>query len=155
MNRLGRTSVNLGEGTRRLALVLGLVGVIFGGLYSYSKLQAVLNQREWHNRFERLASADEVKKLRASLGKPSIDSPGWNVAAVEVHEQGIKAVHLTGNYGIESIETEDGQTLYPTAAPSAWANLLVAIFPVLGFLIPWSSVHAIRWVVAGFAEKSR
>ena len=33
------------------------------------------------------------------------------------------AVDWTGNLGVISIETEDGQTVYPTPAPSRWLDL--------------------------------
>jgi len=42
--------MNLREGTRRLALLLGVVGTIFGGFASYMELQTVQNQRARHNR---------------------------------------------------------------------------------------------------------
>ena len=40
--------MNLKEGTRRLALLLGAVGAILGGVASYAKLQTVIK----HNEFE-------------------------------------------------------------------------------------------------------
>jgi hypothetical protein len=138
------------EGMRRLVLLLGVVGAILCGLSSYSQLRSALDQRERHNRFEQLASADVVKKLRASLGKPSIASPGWNVVATEVHEQGIKTIHWTGDYRVGSIETEDGQTLSPAPAPPTWTYLLVGILPAFGFFVPWGAVRAIEWVGAGY-----
>lgn len=51
---------------------------------------------------------------------------------------------------VDSIETEDGNLLLPTPAPSAWEYLLVALFPLLGFFVPWGTVRAIEWVAAGF-----
>jgi len=67
-----------------------------------------------------------------------------------VDRDGITIIHWTKDYGVESIETEDGQTLYPIPAPSAWAYLLIAAFPILGFFIPWGAVRAVRWVGVGF-----
>jgi hypothetical protein len=58
--------VNLREGTRRLALLLGTVGAILGGFASYLELQSILNQTERHNRFEQLASSDVVQQERKS-----------------------------------------------------------------------------------------
>jgi hypothetical protein len=46
--------MNLREGTRRLALLLGAVRTILGGFASYLELQSALNQRERHNKFERM-----------------------------------------------------------------------------------------------------
>lgn len=56
--------MNLGEGTRRLALLIGVVGAIVGGVAAYSELQGVLDQRARHNRFEALANLDAVKHER-------------------------------------------------------------------------------------------
>ena len=58
--------MNLREGTRRLALLLGVVGAILGGLASYLELQSVLVQRERHNKFERLTNSDVVKQVQNS-----------------------------------------------------------------------------------------
>jgi uncharacterized membrane protein YciS (DUF1049 family) len=142
--------MNSKEGIRRLALLVGVVGAILCGLFSYSQLRSALDQTERHAKFEQLASADVVKKLRASLGKPSIASPDWNVAATEIHEQGIKTIHWTGDYRVGSIETEDGQTLYPTPHPPTWTYLLIGLLPVFGFFVPWGAVRAIEWVGAGY-----
>jgi hypothetical protein len=288
--------MNLKEGTRRLALLLGVVGAILGGFASYLELQSVTDQRARHNRFEQLANSDVVQlerkllppkgelskqdiqdllKIRSKLtsGDPRIEKidslidlgrfqyvelPDGNygqfpadakdseiVAAIatdfpqakpwlihqsvdkriadpfasiaeqltiqqfgalvkkkypayanrsdeevgramlakypqyadmvvsgptsaptptseasfqtetEVNKEGIKTIHWTKDYGAESIETEDGQTLYPTPAPSAWLYLLIALFPILGFFIPWGAARAIGWVGAGFTASAR
>ena len=64
--------MNLREGTRRLALLLGVVGAILGGFASYLFLQPALEQRARHNRFEQLANSDVVKQERKCrlLGYP-------------------------------------------------------------------------------------
>ena len=58
--------MNLREGTRRLALLLGVAGAILGGFASYDYLQTNLNQRARHNRFEQLAASDVVMQERKS-----------------------------------------------------------------------------------------
>jgi hypothetical protein len=158
--------MNIREGTRRLALLLGVVGAILGGFASYLELQTVLSQSARHNRFEQLAASEVVKQQRKALKSPPDFIPDssdkWAVAAAEYQRQqaivdkdGIKTIHWTANADIESIETQDGQTHYPTPAPSAWLYLLVAIFPIAGFFIPWGAVRAIGWVVTGFVQPSK
>ena len=56
--------MNLREGTRRLALLLGLVGAILGGFASYSELQSIKGQRASYAKFEQLANSDVVKQER-------------------------------------------------------------------------------------------
>lgn len=166
--------MNLREGTRRLALLLGAVGAIAGGFASYLELQPALEQRAAHIRFERLANSQVVGQARKECFGPwekhlstkenlpvklvppycfmPIDDPNAaNYTPSELNSGGIKAVHFE-NRETASIETQDGQTLYPTRAPGTWSYVLIAILPILGFFIPWGTVRAIGWVVAGFVE---
>jgi|SRR5665213_546231 len=213
--------MNLKEGTRRLALLLGVAGAIAAGFVSYFELQTVIDQRGRHNKFEQLATSDVVKDQRkilqspdpyASIAKPiphhgraklndtappspppvewdangnpiryaaaqpvEYDADGKPIAATsstappirgdfldgatplssEVNKGDIKTINWSHDYGVGSIETADGQTLYPTEAPSAWLYLLAALFPVFGFIIPWSVVRAIGWVGAGFVASAK
>ncbi len=142
--------MNVKEGVRRLALLFGMAGAILGGFASYSKLQTVLDQRYRHNRFEQLANLDVVRQARPSGPVPTDDQ--WKVIAVKVDRDGIKTIHLTKDYAVESIETQDGQTLYPTPQPSLWLYIQVALLPILGFVIPWGAIHAFRWVTVGFLQ---
>jgi hypothetical protein len=192
--------MNLREGTRRLALLLGVVGVILGGFASYVELQTVLNRRALHNRFEQLATSDVVQQERKRLQaepndwqtiSPQIDpktgervtpQPGqvdydalakkyggtsdaanpsntlpadFNGWEVTVNKGGIGTIFWGKNLAIASIETDDGQRLYPTPAPTLWSYLLIAILPVLGFFVPWGVVRSVGWVGAGFVLSSR
>lgn len=67
-------------------------------------------------------------------------------------EDEIKEFTWNRNSGVRSIETTNGQTLYPTPAPGAWSYVLIAILPLLGFFIPWGVIRAVGWVVAGFVQ---
>jgi len=200
-DRGGREArMNLREGTRRLALLLGALGAIVGGFASYMELQSVMDQRARHNKFEQLAASDVVKRERASeavsvlrgltedrrkaiLARlspdvkkdvlPLLTAPAAEAQLAQLppnfvpyqpmpadspsepNRGGIKIIHWTNDIDVESIETEDGQALHPTATRSAWEYLLVALLPVFGFLIPWGAVRAIGWVGAGFIQSSK
>lgn len=152
--------MNLREGTRRLALLLGVAGAAVGAFASYMELQDLLSQRTRHNQFEHLATSDVVQQERVSLhGWIRIDPKTGEQNDTDwvqlIDKGGIKTIHWTKDHEIDSIETDDGQTLYPTDAPSAWLYLLVALFPVLCFFIPWGVIRAIGWVGAGFIGKSQ
>jgi hypothetical protein len=158
--------MNLREGTRRLALLLGAVGAVLGGVASYTELHTVLDQRARHNRFEQLANSDVVKQERNRRFPPPARFD-WDTAEPisgphnpksegeyaawpsEVNKEGIKDIYWTSNLNVDSIQTEDGQTLVPTPTPSVWLYLMVALFPVFGFFIPWGAIRAIGWVGTG------
>lgn len=235
--------MNLKEGTRRLALLLGAVGAILGGFASYVGLQPLIRQRADQQRFEQLANSDIVKQERAAavyaltsgfqyiklpdgsygkfrkdaddaaivaaiekdfpqakpwmiyqslanrIGGPDfipdktaikdqtppapaaytkqlgqytdadVAPDAWAKAANEyrrdhsdVNKGGIKTINWGENFAVESIETEDGQTLSPKPVPGVWSYILLVIFPVLGFFVPWSAVRAIGWAGAGFFQ---
>jgi hypothetical protein len=224
-------TMNLMEGTRRLALLLGATGAILGGFASCMELQTVLSQRARHNRFEELANSDVVRQERKSwpltlryapkeaiealrklpegqerdvlrtltepekadllaklkcapsdLGTGSTAMAQENLSRVQklpggyvldapearegdpfaclaeptdpptskVNEGGILTINWSRKLLVESIETEDGQSLYPTPAPSRWLYLLAVILPLLGFTLLWGLVRAVLWVGVGF-----
>jgi len=53
------------------------------------------------------------------------------------------------------IQIRGGETLHPTPTPRAWSYALIAIFPVLGFFVPWAAIRAIGWVLGGFIQSPR
>ncbi len=152
--------MNLREGTRRLALLLGTAGTIVGGFASYSELQTIREQAETHNRFEQLAKSPAAQHALQTLKLACAQDPSDKqcgdekyVPMSEVNSGGIKTIYWSKNYQLEWIKTEDGQDLFSTSpAPSKWEYLLLAILPVFGFLIPWGAVRAIGWVGAGFVK---
>lgn len=228
--------MNVKEGIRRFALLLGAVGAIVGGFASYLELQNILNQRAHHNKFEQLTASDVVKNERNAwplalryspksaiealrklpegqqrdvlrtltkeertdlLAKLNCASSQWgidstatiqgNLSQVEnvpkgyvldspqpekddpyaclaeesdppastVNNGGIQTIHWSKTLEVQSIETGDGQTLYPTPTPNRWLYLLAAILPLLGFVLPWGLVRAVGWVGAGFFADSK
>lgn len=260
--------MNLKEGTRRLALLLGVAGAIAGGVVSYPQLQSLMRQRADHRQFEQLANSGLVQEAKnwitlapeqrdralaqmtpehkSQLGKAlgfngtpkfnpnapyepydewaqyevkppakkaktlapvkppqylddngnPIDAPsktylddngnpisgqttssktqsapgfgpaeddtpaGFGPAEEsadvgEIDKDGIKTIRWTIDHKVQSLETLDGRTIYPTPAPGAWSYVMIAILPLLGFFIPWGIIRAIGWVGAGFKERSK
>lgn len=222
--------MNLREGTRRLALLSGVVGAILGGFASYLELRNTLDQRERHNEFEQLVNSDVVKqqqnswpltlrykpekaieaflnltesqrkavfyqldqgeendlvaKLKCEPHPPSSpaiamvidkllevpnhpefkldvkDDPYACLAETgdppssTVNSNGIETIHWTKGLEVDFLDMADGQTLYGDPAPKRWLYPLFALFPVIGFVIPWGVVHIIGWVGIGFVESS-
>jgi hypothetical protein len=149
--------VNLKEGTRRTALLLGGVGAILGGFVSCMDLQSVWDQRTNHNRFERLANSDVVQHERKTIANWTTIEPttGERIEwADQVDKGDIKTIQWSANNDIESITIEDGQMFFPTPAPSVWEYLWIPLFTLLGFFIPWGAIRAIGWVVVGFLKST-
>jgi len=195
--------MNVKEGMRRLALLLGILGAALGCFASYIFLNDTVEARARYKAFEVLANSEAVQQERKilqtqpdfipdtaasaqkilPLPKGATSSPtktylddsgnpitsavtdephGWQVVDAnekpepsQVKRGNIKAVHWTKDLAVESIETEDGNTLYAEPKPTLWPYLLAAIFPVLGFVIPWGSIRALAWVGFGFVEGSK
>jgi hypothetical protein len=208
--------MNVKEGMRRLALLLGVLGATLGCFASYVVLRDAMSARARYKAFELLATSDVVQqerrsvqekhesffrpwvgpwdqyrrppkdivatwksfsperrdellakmtpeqkhKLRTVIEQQTDEPPGWEVvpetpSPSEVNKGGIGTIRWTKDLGVESIQTADGATLYPTPAPTRWTYFLAAIFPVLGFVVPWGSVRVLEWVGVGFFEKPK
>jgi hypothetical protein len=225
--------MNVREGSRRLALLLGAVGAILGGIASYLELQSLLEQRERHNRFEQFANSDVVRQeqkswpltllyatdkaldafrklpknqqldvidhltqkekddLVAKLDCKPIQSgdsvtaetrkelvtdpkyPGWEVVPgpakdgsnpcsagasdppdSAINRNGIETIRWSKALEVDLLYMTDGQVLYAVPAPNLWLYLLVAVLPLIGFVLPWGLVRAVGWVGAGFFTNS-
>lgn len=146
--------MNLKEGTRRLAMLLGVAGAIFGGVVSYVELQSALEQRANHSKWVRLAASDVVQQERKTCLDPP---PGYDKLNYQLqpNSAGIKSISWTEDCRVGTIET-DADFLYASTPPNLWTSSLLAIFfPILGFFILWGAVRAIGWVGTGFAESSK
>lgn len=107
--------MNLREGTRRLALLLGAVGAILGGFASYSELQTMLEQRASHNRFEQLAASPVVQRARESLELTCADGHADKqcgderyVPMSEVNSGGIKTIYWNKHHSLGKINYQVG-----------------------------------------------
>ena len=144
-------TINAKEGMRRLSLILGVAGAILGGFASYSEFQSVKEQRASYARFEQLVNSDVVKKERKNclLDNPP---PGYAKLGSQLQENGasVQAINWTDDCKILDYEIA-GEWHFAPLAPKSWEYLLVALFPICGFLIPWGAVRVIGWVGAGFA----
>ncbi len=76
----------------------------------------------------------------------------WTPPPSELNGKEIKTINWGEgkDYTVESIETEDGNTLYATSLPSRWMYLWVFILPIAGFVTPWGLIRSVQWVGAGF-----
>ena len=103
-----------------------------------------------------LTNLSDPAKFRTALPQyAQLDDNSIKENITWMKKNGIKAINWSHDYGVESIVTEDGQTLNPTPAPNRWLYLLAAILPLLGLVLPWGLIRAVGWVGAGFVAGSR
>jgi hypothetical protein len=158
--RRGEVNMNLREGTRRLALLLGAAGAIVGGFASYSEIQTIRGNLASHIRFEQLAASPVAQRALDSLKSACAQDPSEKQCGdekyapmSEVNSGDIKTIYWSKDYRAELIQSDDGQNLFSTKpVTTAWEYLLVALLPVFGFMVPWGAVLAIGWVGAGFIK---
>jgi hypothetical protein len=75
----------------------------------------------------------------------------WEEFPLSVVDRGeISVVRWNADLGLASIETGDGEVLYPVPSPAWWTYALILMFPILGFFIPWSAVRAGGWIGSQF-----
>lgn len=155
--------MNAKEGMRRLGLLLGVVGAVSGAFVSYIDLHDTISARSRYRVYDSLVKSDLVQQYRNNHFPRGSVPPGYNPEADTVDKNGIKTIHWksetydekTKHLEIEFIEMADGTTVYPAALtpPGMWAYLRPALFPLLGFLIPFGAIRALTWVGLGFAQK--
>ena len=145
--------MNLREGTRRLALLLGVVGAILSGFGSYIGLQTVSDQRASRAKFEQMANSDVVEQER-KICLSDHPPPGYAKlgSQLQANTAGIKSINWTDGCRVDMIETDAGEWLYPELGPGAWEYFLITLLPIIGFFIPWGAIRAIGWVGSGFVK---
>jgi hypothetical protein len=122
-------------------------------------LRATLEQRADHNEFEQLANSEVVQQERRTLQAETHSQtgsvPDWVFMGTAVNNGQIKTIYWREGWEVGAIDTLEGKSLSRgTVAPSAWLYPLFALFPFLGFFIPWGAIRAIGWVGAGFSQPS-
>jgi hypothetical protein len=87
----------------------------------------------------------EFPSGKAVVRHQQITEGPWEEFPLSVIDRGeISVVRWNADLRIASIETREGQNLYPTPLPPWWTYPLIVLFPILGFLIPWGTVRAFR-----------
>jgi hypothetical protein len=209
--------MNIWEGMRRLALVLGIAGALVGGYASFLELRNIAKYREFRkfansysvrleaqsftadvqhvrtiylnskahddsqmpqgrenaNRSDPLSAARQISGLIAAE-RTDRDNAERRLLLIqrthsEIKMNGVRKINWTKDYGInaidisfpwprhldiESIETEDGHTLFPVPSPSVSTYLSIVLLPMVGFLIPWGICRATGWIGIGFTGRS-
>ena len=67
------------------------------------------------------------------------------------NRDGINTVNVDPARMVSSIELSTGELITRTEAPHLSAYLLLLLYPVLGFLLPWGGIRILTWVGIGFA----
>jgi len=80
---------------------------------------------------------------------------GWSV---KNGEGGIKSIYFDGRNcdatvaNVRDIETSGGDKVHRIDPPGIWAYVLIPLFPVLGFFLPWGTIRTLTWIGLGFVH---
>jgi hypothetical protein len=135
--------LNTSEGVRRLSLFVGLLGALAGLVFSYAARQAYNSQFEEHEARLRRVSRLTIPTQPNTEGVKVVEVPDLGPAEfpgrmTESEVRGAITRHLT-----EEFERK-----------VRYAPIIALLVPLLGFLIPWTGIRSIAWVVAGFRAKT-
>ena len=101
----------------------------------------------------------EIQRIHSELNKSGFKVINWTndyaVGAIPEIDSTQEITAWQKLPEVESIKTEGGETFYPTPAQRSWTYLLIVLFPVAGFFVPWSAVRALGWAVAGLLQQPR
>ena len=111
--------MNLREGTRRLALLFGVVGAILGGVFSYAQLQSVMRQRADHRQFEQLAGSPVAQQARRSLEISCADGHTDNQCGDEQYVP-MSRNRMGGNRIHSKLKVERPRDAPPIGLPARW-----------------------------------
>jgi len=136
--------MNLSEGTRRLALLFGLVGATAGGMAAYHQCLPV-----WQERAIRDITPVQWRSMLQMERHDALYGMGeWQRNALA------KAMGYYNWYDENAaMNAASANPVMPNPpVPSAWNYLWFAIWPMAGFIVTYSAIRAIGWVVAGFMK---
>ena len=152
--------MNLREGTRRLALIVGITGACLGCIASYSELKTVRDLSAHHAEFERLTAGFANAKLAQQMRRDAEHDPSDNsitpdcCGIEEIFSDKIRILSMTHQACTPLLPRSGRKLLIRTPAPGAGSYALIAALPILGFLLPWGVIRAVGWVLAGFVQPS-
>lgn len=137
------------EGIRRLALAIGVVGMLAVGISARSEIQDLLRQQRNYSHFrkERRAHPSAELLLDSSWG-PILREPARRATAVYA---GLPA-------GFEPIDDPAAvpyEERFPPgsdSAPAAREFLWITFLMGIGFFLPWAGVNSAAWVIDGFGH---
>ncbi len=141
-------------GMRRIGLAFGIFGAIAGGFVGYLFYTDLHAQALRYARFHQLLATPALARFRDASVRAMPRNPE------PVHQDGIAAVHFGINdtrdlplaERIDWIDTENGIRVYRAEEPTRAAYFLVALCPLLGFLLPWGIIRGVTWVLVGFMQ---
>jgi len=148
--------MNLREGTRRLALLLGVVGAIGGCFVSCLELQQVLPQRALHNRFEQLAASDivtmERKRIQARPDFIPDPPPGFTLDKATQVSPGVvlKPIPQHGRAKLsdaQPVDPNDWQTVQPQVDWSTFIHIPSEVNKGGVGTINWGTNYAVASIV--------
>jgi len=159
--------MNIREGMRRIAVVLGVIGGLVGLVMAGVVVSGTIDDAWQHFQYSRLISSAAIQDKLGHLDW--FAQHRYESDHLDIAEGGILRVHFGDGVGIEnhriyiatlehidSIETTDGTIVYRSKKSSAfrWIGSMLAllVFPVIGYLLPTRTAKLLVWVGDGFVK---
>ncbi len=149
--------MNFREGSRRLALFVGVIGAIACCYYSWIFAMDALDQHHRYKEFSRLAAlpivreADESRKraITTLLAGLTIDDDST------IDRDGIHLIVWDRDGKIEWIDPIGAENVRAQTEGAPFCECCaIFMMPIFGFFIPWLAVRAITWVLIGFTKST-
>jgi hypothetical protein len=174
--------MNAREGMRRLAIALGVAGSFTAAIFGYQNARDVWNARSAHKRFESLVTTSAIQKDLKELVDTIQKGRSKNLSTLSDEQLQVyknllentppgerqKLARLdrkASGDGIDqftvdpststitSIQLSTGELLSRTPPPTLMAWIVLPLYPLIGFLLPWGATRVLAWVGVGFFSK--
>ena len=88
--------------------------------------------------------------VRTVLGQAS--KQGIVDAILHIESLEISTIRIDKNGQVTSFVKTDGSQIFRPEAITIWPYFSLALWPILGFLIPWGGFRFLTWIISGFLD---
>lgn len=149
--------MNLSEGSKRLAVLMGVLGALVGSYWSVVITFDLVEEHNNYKLYSRLAATLAVKTAVAQRKLMVSKLPPNETIADDsenIQREGVDYVIFNENGSIMWIKPTIGEPVGATNGASFSEAILVPVLPAAGFFILWGLIKALAWVLIGFTKSA-
>lgn len=146
--------MNIREGMRRLALVAGVLGACGGAVVSYVQLQSLLRLQAEYKAVQKEIEAKAARSDQNKTGTEQGASHGPLTDYTPKLSSDDRVPNGRSPQGFVPI-TEAQEFVLAQKPATISGYLLLFVYPILGFLLPWTALRALSWILTGFSNPNR